>query len=241
MYLHRQNAFTLIELLIVVAIIAILAAIAVPNFLEAQTRAKVSRVKSDLRTLSIGLTSYRVDHNQYPEGTDNPLKYPQQLADELGGLATGYYTFATRTLDGRTAGAGAFYTITTPIAYITVPLEDPFASQYGTLVYYAYRNAKKMKNGYIVTSVGPDSDLLAEDGKGTQNTNPLSTFSDTKIPSRIGDINERAVIHFMENTDQTLVNRVRQGYGSLQNALEDLSYDPTNGSISDGDIYRIGP
>jgi prepilin-type N-terminal cleavage/methylation domain-containing protein len=62
----RSKAFTLIELLIVVAIIAILAAIAVPNFLEAQTRAKVSRVKADMRSAATALESYRIDWNSYP-------------------------------------------------------------------------------------------------------------------------------------------------------------------------------
>ena len=62
---HHQ-AFTLIELLIVVAIIAILAAIAVPNFLEASTRSKVSRTKADMRTVAVGIESYRVDNNDVP-------------------------------------------------------------------------------------------------------------------------------------------------------------------------------
>ena len=62
----RNSAFTLIELLIVVAIIAILAAIAVPNFLEAQTRAKVSRAKADMRTEATALETYNIDWGTYP-------------------------------------------------------------------------------------------------------------------------------------------------------------------------------
>lgn len=61
-----ERAFTLIELLIVVAIISILASIAVPNFVEAQTRAKAARVHADMRTLMVGLETYMVDHNAYP-------------------------------------------------------------------------------------------------------------------------------------------------------------------------------
>jgi len=59
-------AFALIELLIVVATIAILAAIAVPNFLEAQARAKVSRAHSDLRTIALAIQPYAVDNNKTP-------------------------------------------------------------------------------------------------------------------------------------------------------------------------------
>jgi len=67
--------FTLIELLIVVAIISILAVIAVPNFLEAQTRSRVSRVHSDLRSLATGIESYYVDYNYYPPGYQTAPRY----------------------------------------------------------------------------------------------------------------------------------------------------------------------
>jgi len=101
----RTQAFTLIELLIVVAIIAILAAIAVPNFLEAQTRSKVSRCKSDMRTLVTAWESYRVDYNRYPpdfDGGDIPSRVPPGNVGE-------WWTYVS---------------VTTPVAYITsVPLD----------------------------------------------------------------------------------------------------------------------
>ena len=62
----KRTAFTLIELLIVVAIIGILAAIAVPNFLNARLRANVSRTNSDLRALDMAIQSYQVDGNAFP-------------------------------------------------------------------------------------------------------------------------------------------------------------------------------
>jgi prepilin-type N-terminal cleavage/methylation domain-containing protein len=96
--MHRR-AFTLIELLIVVAIIAILAAIAVPNFLEAQTRARVARVKADFRTMKTGMESYRIDFNTYtPNGRVNQ-----------GPALKGGFEYLTR-----------------PIKYMTIIPLDPF-------------------------------------------------------------------------------------------------------------------
>ena len=106
-----NRGFTLIELLIVVAIIAILAAIAVPNFLEAQTRAKVSRAKADMRSLATGVEAYSVDYNMPPLG-------PRQYHAATGNFAN--------TLD-------LVVPLSTPVAYITDPqIKDPFALEAGT-------------------------------------------------------------------------------------------------------------
>ena len=64
--MKRSLGFTLIELLIVVAIIGILAAIAIPNFLNAQTRAKVSRTVSEMKTVATAFEAYAVDYSKYP-------------------------------------------------------------------------------------------------------------------------------------------------------------------------------
>ncbi len=59
------KGFTLIELMIVVAIIGILAAIAVPNFLKFQCRAKQSEAKANLKSIFVAQESWRAEEDQY--------------------------------------------------------------------------------------------------------------------------------------------------------------------------------
>lgn len=56
-----QKAFTLIEIMIVVAIIALLAAIAVPGFLRARKRSQASKILNDLRMIDSAIDQYAVE------------------------------------------------------------------------------------------------------------------------------------------------------------------------------------
>jgi len=60
----RRGGFTLVEIMIVVAIIALLAAIAVPNFLRARKRSQATRVLEDLRILDSATDQYAIENNK---------------------------------------------------------------------------------------------------------------------------------------------------------------------------------
>jgi prepilin-type N-terminal cleavage/methylation domain-containing protein len=60
----RKRGFTLVEIMIVVAIIALLASIAVPNFLRARKRSQATRILEDLRILDQATDEYAIENNK---------------------------------------------------------------------------------------------------------------------------------------------------------------------------------
>ncbi|MHC4624290.1 MAG: prepilin-type N-terminal cleavage/methylation domain-containing protein [Planctomycetota bacterium] len=61
--MKAKSGFTLVEILIVVVILGILAAIVIPQFTDASTEAKESRLKSDLQTMRAQIELYKIQHN----------------------------------------------------------------------------------------------------------------------------------------------------------------------------------
>ncbi|MGB8168496.1 MAG: type II secretion system protein [Chthoniobacteraceae bacterium] len=64
--MKSKHAFTLVEIMIVISIIALLAAIAIPNFLRARKRAQATRILDDLRLVDNALDLYAIEKSKSP-------------------------------------------------------------------------------------------------------------------------------------------------------------------------------
>ncbi|MBL8963681.1 MAG: prepilin-type N-terminal cleavage/methylation domain-containing protein [Phycisphaeraceae bacterium] len=79
-----RKGFTLVEILIVVVILGILAAIVVPQFTNATQDAQAGNIKAQLDTLNNQLELYRARNNTYPD-TDDPWGSISDAASMIGG------------------------------------------------------------------------------------------------------------------------------------------------------------
>jgi len=205
---RNLRGFTLIELLIVVAIIAILAAIAVPNFLEAQTRAKVSRVKADMRTTATAIEAYYVDNN----------RYMPDYSDVLRGK-TKYNSLLQRHAH-----------LTTPVAYLSSVLEDIFAEK------VAMGGAKRASGA--AQSGAPYSATGSVSG---QPARPLP-FDYAKF-DRVAPVDNPTVWAQITNNPDSIQWALNSAGPNVM-VFEYLGfadlviYDPTNGTVSNGQIIR---
>jgi len=193
-----RGGFTLIELLIVVAIIAILAMIAIPNFLEAQTRAKVAREKSDLRTIDVALESYMVDNSVYPPWTERP---------GAGDVMRGWIH----------PDSWRFAWLTTPIAYLTTVLWDPYA----------------LNKQWDETDHGlprwDTYDLVTYQTQGDLRWTYAHAW-------RINGFGPDYVNQFAGGRSDWKGGTVDNSFYNFPNYM----YDPTNGTVSWGDVIRVG-
>ncbi|MDH3419581.1 MAG: type II secretion system major pseudopilin GspG [Gammaproteobacteria bacterium] len=67
---RRERGFTLIEIMVVVVIIGLLAAIVAPNLIGNIDRAAVTRARADIRTIDNALNLYRLDNFRYPSSDE---------------------------------------------------------------------------------------------------------------------------------------------------------------------------
>jgi prepilin-type N-terminal cleavage/methylation domain-containing protein len=87
LFRRRSRAFTLVEIMVVVVIIGLLAAAALPAYRLITLRSRAASVVNDLRTFSTVFITYSLQNGRYPDDGD-PQVVPPQVAGQLPGNFT---------------------------------------------------------------------------------------------------------------------------------------------------------
>jgi len=215
-----NGAFTLIELLIVVAIIAILAMIAIPNFLEAQVRAKVSRSKTDQRTIALGMQALYTDKHITPVDFWDDDQNAQVVAQLLADLGT-----PNQSHDNRGGTCGVLVPLTTPIPYITSIPEDPFATDDIIATFYRTLIREDKVRPYVYFYIDDDAMFGGRD-HGCEYFDPRMT-----VGARLG-------IRPIPKDDDKFITCGLGPLPTWEYQQVGIQYDPTNGTASGGQIIR---
>ncbi len=213
-----MKAFTLIELLIVVAIIGILASIAVPNFLNAQLRAKIARNQADMRSLATAIQSLQVDKGFYPvdHWDDDTELGCQRLKEDFNTVGMG------PDCEQRSTWA-ILAVLTSPTSYMSSLPQDPFFEGIGgsrtTYRYGDYESSYRGKSGT---------------NQYNHNFNALKPGIAERLGLRPLGLDEFALIG--SGPDKTF------GLGAgASDEIRAVPYDVSNGLTSVGDIvFRSG-
>ena len=96
---RREGGFTLIELIIVMAIIAILASIAVPSYLSSMKAAKEAVLKEDLHVMRNAIDSYTMDKGKAPQSLDDLVQAGYLKAIPTDPITHSDQTWVTNTSD----------------------------------------------------------------------------------------------------------------------------------------------
>jgi prepilin-type N-terminal cleavage/methylation domain-containing protein len=86
----RTHAFTLVEIMVVVVIIGLLAAMGMPAYRKATLRSKASAVQNDLRTFSTAFITYNLQNGSWPANVD-----AREIPPELASALTNNFTLKT--------------------------------------------------------------------------------------------------------------------------------------------------